>query len=143
MTNFLDFWQGKPEMDKIVLIVDDELMTRNLLRLMLETAGFKVIEASDGFEAITKAKTEQPDLMILDVMMPDLDGYDVCRTLRHDEEMVDLPIIMLSAKPVSIAQRESLDAGADKFLSKPISRDALVACIKEVLTNAISMCPKL
>ena len=81
-----------------VLVVDDEPMARTLLRLMLVRAGFDVHEAEDGFDALEKVKKQPPDVMILDVMMPGMDGFTVCEVLRDDQTTAQIPVIMLSAK---------------------------------------------
>ena len=122
-------------MSKTVLVVDDEPMTRDLLRLMLERVNFKVIEAEDGMDAIEKAKTMKPDAIILDVMMPRMDGYAVCKTLRSEEETEHLPVLMLSAKTSPAAIEQGFAAGATKYLSKPIGHKQLVAHVNEVLDN--------
>ena len=93
-----------------VLIVDDEPMTQDLLRLMLEPAGFRVRGADHGDEALQKVKEEKPDVMILDVMMPYKDGITVCKEIRKDPEIADLPIVMLSGKTHLNAVEEGLDA---------------------------------
>ena len=100
-------------------------MARTLLRLMLVRAGFEVLEAADGMEALAAVKDQLPDIMILDVMMPGIDGFTVCQTLRKEEESADLPVIMLSAKTDSLSVRKGLMAGATKYLTKPISQDEL------------------
>jgi two-component system alkaline phosphatase synthesis response regulator PhoP len=116
-----------------VLVVDDEPMARTLLRLMLVRAGFEVLEAADGLEALAAVKEQLPDIMILDVMMPGIDGFAVCQQLRLEEESADLPVIMLSAKTDSVSVRKGLSAGATKYLTKPISQDELTRNVKETL----------
>ena len=117
-----------------VLIVDDEQETRELLRLMLEFAGYDIYEAVDGLDALEKVKLVQPDVILLDVMMPNMDGLEVCRRLRSQAATADLPIIMVSAKIQVEAIREGLDAGATRYLTKPVSRANLVETIREVVT---------
>ncbi len=116
-----------------VLVVDDEPMARDLLRLMLERAGFNVAEARDGFDALEKVKQNPPDVVILDVMMPGMDGITVCSTLSNDEATAHVPIIMLSAKTHSTSVQEGLTAGAKRYLSKLISRKDLIKNIHELL----------
>lgn len=120
-------------MNKSILIVDDEAMTRDLLRLMLKGTGFTIYEAEDGFKALEKIAAHKPDVMILDVMMPGLDGLAVCRQLRAEAETADLPIIMLSAKTTHAAIQDGLAAGADKYLTKPVGFKELVSNIREVM----------
>lgn len=118
-----------------VLVVDDEPLTRNLLRLMLEPAGFRVTGAEDGFEALEMAREMAPDIMILDVMMPLMDGLTVCKTLRNEQATANLPIIMLSGKVHGDAIREGLAAGANRYLAKPTPRTGLIQELKEVLAE--------
>lgn len=116
-----------------VMVVDDEPMTRTLLQLMLAPADCEVDEAEDGLEALEKIKDKLPDVMILDVMMPNMDGITLCRVLRDDARTADLPIILLSAKTNAEAIQEGLLAGANKYLTKPVSRHDLVSSIEELL----------
>jgi two-component system alkaline phosphatase synthesis response regulator PhoP len=123
-----------------VLIVDDEPLTQDLLRMMLEPAGFRVTTAEHGLEALEKVKEEKPDIMILDVMMPHMDGITVCKKIRSSSETSDLPIVMLSGKTHLNAVEEGLEAGANRYLAKPISRTDLIQNLHDVLaeTAAIS-----
>lgn len=116
-----------------VLVVDDEPMARTLLRLMLVRAGFDVVEAEDGFDALDKLKDGLPDVMILDVMMPGIDGFVVCETVRSTPNTSDLPIIMLSAKTDLESVNKGLELGADKYLTKPISPEELTRQVRDVL----------
>lgn len=116
-----------------VLVVDDEPMARTLLRLMLVRAGFEVFEAENGFDALSKVQENPPDLMILDVMMPGMDGFTVCETLRGEMNTAQLPIIMLSAKTDTDSVNKGLQAGATKYLTKPISHDDLTRHVRDVL----------
>jgi len=125
-------------LDWSVLVVDDEPMARDLLRLMLERVGFKISEAEDGYDAIEKVNQGPPDLIILDVMMPGMDGITVCKTLRDDEKTTHIPIIMLSAKTHPSAIEDGLKAGANKYLSKLISRKELIQHIQDLLTESTS-----
>jgi DNA-binding response OmpR family regulator len=118
-----------------VLIVDDEPMTRNLLRLMLERAGFEISEAEDGLKALLMVAEKTPDVLLLDVMMPNMDGITVCEKLRSQAETAALPIILLSARTSSEAVREGMQAGATLYLGKPISREELINNVHEVLQN--------
>lgn len=116
-----------------VLVVDDEPMARTLLRLMLVRAGFDVVEAEDGFDALDKVKRATPDVMILDVMMPGMDGFSVCAHVRNDMEIAELPIIMLSAKTDLDSVNKGLSIGANRYLTKPISPEELTRQVHEVL----------
>lgn len=119
-----------------VLVVDDEPMARTLLRLMLVRAGFEVVEAENGYEALDKLKEDEPDVMILDVMMPGIDGFAVCETVRAESDTVDLPIIMLSAKTDMESVKKGLRLGANKYLTKPISPEELTRQVRDVLQNS-------
>jgi len=116
-----------------VLIVDDEPMARTLLRLMLVRAGFNVAEAEDGYDALNKVKQNHPDIILLDVMMPGMDGFTVCEKLRLEEDTSDLPVIMLSAKTDLDSINKGLRVGATKYLTKPISPEDLTRHVREVL----------
>lgn len=120
-------------MSRSVLVVDDEPMARTLLRLMLVRAGFDVVEAEDGFDALDKLKDGSPDVMILDVMMPGIDGFSVCETVRAAPRTAELPIIMLSAKTDLESVNKGLQLGANKYLTKPISPEELTRQVRDVL----------
>ena len=122
-------------MNPSVLIVDDEPMTRNLLRLMLERAGFDIWEAEDGLIALATIAERMPDMVLLDVMMPNMDGLTVCETLRSKVETAALPIVLLSARTNPEAVELGLQAGADRYLGKPVGREELIQTIREVLEN--------
>lgn len=120
-----------------VLVVDDEPMTRTLLHLMLAPADCEITEAEDGLDALEKIEQRLPDVIILDVMMPRMDGLTLCRQLRQNERTAHLPIILLSAKSQVEAVQEGLLAGADKYLTKPVARRDLVNSIEELLVNSV------
>lgn len=117
-----------------ILIVDDELDLVSVLRFGLEAEGFEVIEAADGEEGLRRAREERPHLMVLDLMLPKLDGYKVCRALKFDERYKNLPIFILSARSGEQDRRLALDMGADAFISKPYDMKDLVARIRGRLT---------
>jgi CheY-like chemotaxis protein len=116
-----------------VLVVDDEQMTRNLLRLMLERTGFNVLEAEDGLMALEMVAEHMPNVLLLDVMMPNMDGFTVCETVRNQAETADIPIILLSARTSADFIQRGKDAGANRYLGKPIGREKLVCTLNEVL----------
>ena len=120
-----------------ILIVDDEPMARTLLRLMLVRAGFNVVEAEDGYEALAKMRHEKPDAIILDVMMPGMDGFAVCDEIIRDKRLKDIPIIMLSAKTDIESRRRGLSAGAARYLIKPIAPDVLTQHVHEILNGIV------
>jgi DNA-binding response OmpR family regulator len=113
-----------------ILIVDDEADLVSVLRIGLEIEGFEVIAASDGEEGLKKAREERPDLVVLDLMLPKLDGYRVCRALKFDERYRGLPIVILSARSGEQDRRLAFDMGADAFVSKPYDMAALVKLIR-------------
>ncbi len=119
-----------------VLLVDDDPALRGLLRQMLELGGFIVFEAEDGLDALEKLPQVQPDAMILDVMMPNMDGITLCQTVRSKPDTMALPIIMLSGKTQDKAIQEGLDAGANVYLCKPISFNELVSHVNDVMPVA-------
>jgi DNA-binding response OmpR family regulator len=113
-----------------ILVVDDEPKITQLVRDYLESAGFGVVTAGDGREALMRARTERPDLVILDLGLPQLDGLDVTRSLRRDG---DLPIIMLTARDDETDRVIGLELGADDYVTKPFSPRELVARVRAVL----------
>jgi len=113
-----------------VLVVDDEVQIVTVLRGYLEKAGFDVVSAYDGREALRMARSESPDLIVLDLMLPGLDGLDVCRTLRRES---DVPIIMLTARVEETDTLIGLEIGADDYVTKPFSPREVVARVRAVL----------
>ena len=120
---------GKPR----ILIVDDEPDLVAVLRLGLQMEGFEVLEAADGEEGLRKAQQEKPDLLVLDLMLPRMDGYQVCRTLKFDARYKSLPIFILSARPGDRDKKLALEMGADLFISKPYDLKDLVTRIRQRL----------
>ncbi len=110
--------------NKKVLVVDDESSIRDLLRIVLESRGFEVIEADNGVSALRAFEAGNPDMVILDVMMPQMDGFECCRRLRG---LSDCPILMLTAKGEDYDQVSGLDCGADDYVIKPFTPMVLVA----------------
>lgn len=124
-------------MNWTVLVVDDEAMTRDLLRMMLQRADFSVLEAEDGVDALEKVKQTPPDLIVLDVMMPNMNGYAVCEAIRADEATAHIPVIMLSAKTHMNAVEEGMLAGANLYLTKPIGFKTLIQSVKDILARNV------
>lgn len=130
-----------------ILIVDDRERTVRTMRRLLMQAGYQVITALDGLAGLKKARQELPDLIILDVMMPGLDGYEVCRRLQLDPETTHIPVILLTgvgrvdtptvrgaALRTRIGQQEKgFDSGAVEFLTKPITKEKLLNRVKSIL----------
>ena len=116
-----------------ILVVDDEPHIVQILKFTLEREGYQVFTAENGQRAIERAREVQPHLVLLDVMMPVMDGHEVCRKMREDFKMNQIPIIMLSAKGDSQARVEGLEGGANDYLVKPYSNDELLLRVKNVL----------
>jgi len=116
-----------------ILIVDDEADLRMVLRFGLEAEGFQVFEAGDGEEGLRAAHETQPDLMVLDLMLPKMDGYKVCRALKFDERFRGLPIVILSARSGEQDRQLAMTMGADAFVTKPYEMKGLVAVIRQKL----------
>ena len=114
-----------------VLVVDDEKNIRELIQLYLTNAGYRVVNAVDGAEALRLARADKPDLIVLDLMLPQVEGYEVCRRLRREGN--DLPIIMLTARDDDVDKIVGLELGADDYMTKPFNPRELVARIKAVL----------
>jgi DNA-binding response OmpR family regulator len=117
-------------MSQLILVVDDEPKVARLARDYLEKNGFRVTTAADGQSALAIARREKPDLVILDLMLPNIDGREVCRILRRES---DVPIIMLTALSEEIDQVTGLEIGADDYITKPFSVRALVARVRALL----------
>ncbi|MCD6211277.1 MAG: response regulator [Methanophagales archaeon] len=116
-----------------ILIVDDELDTLLPLKRALEMEDFNVIEAQDGVEALEKVRAEIPDLVLLDLMLPKINGFEVCQQLKQDEATSAIPIIMLTAKGETSDKVEGIEIGADDYVTKPFDLAELKARIKAVL----------
>ena len=123
-------------METSVLIADDEPNQLELLDFNLKSAGFSIIKASNGLEALELIENHSPDLIILDWMMPKMSGIDVCRTLRSRSETKQTPIIILSARSEDSDKSLGLDTGADDYISKPFSPKELVSRVKALLRRA-------
>jgi DNA-binding response OmpR family regulator len=117
----------------VILIVDDNEVNRDILVTRLAVQKYRLIQAADGEEAIAAAYAHRPDLILLDVMMPKIDGIEVCRRLKADALLPFMPIILVTAKADTKDVVAGLDAGADEYLTKPIDQGALVARVRSVL----------
>lgn len=116
-----------------ILIADDEKDVRDLVRFTFERRGFEVVEAADGIQALTVARRESPDLIILDAMMPGMSGYEASRELKKAEATKGIPIVFLSAKGQTYEVAEGLEAGAVAYIVKPFAPKELVAQVQEIL----------
>ncbi len=115
-----------------ILVVDDEPEAVELVEFNLKQAGYAVSTASDGAEALKKAHAQPPELIILDVMLPEMDGFEACKVLRLDPATARVPIIMLTAKAAEIDRVLGLELGADDYLTKPFSPRELLLRIKKI-----------
>lgn len=113
-----------------ILVVDDEQNIRELIKFNLEREGYQVLTAADGYNALDTARAENPDLIILDVMIPGQDGLAVCRDLHQNESTRDIPIIMLSARGEELDKILGLEMGADDYVTKPFSPREMLARVK-------------
>ena len=120
-----------------ILVVDDEVNITQILEFSIGAEGFEVISAQNGEEAIEKARREQPDLIILDIMMPKIDGYEACRILKANPLTKNIPVVLLTAKGRDIDKRLGMEVGATDYIVKPFSPNRLVERIHQLLS-----CPK-
>ncbi len=122
-------------MAKKILVVDDEPQMVDMLKIRLEASGYAVVTAYDGQEGLDKARSEKPDLIILDLMLPKIDGYKVCGLLKKDARFTKIPIIIFTAK----AQQEDMalgkEMGADAYITKPFDSQVLLAKISELIKD--------
>ena len=116
-----------------ILVVDDEIYIVHILDFSLGMEGYEVITALDGEQALEKARAEKPDLIVLDIMMPKLDGYETCKILKAEPETKDIPVILLSAKGRNVDQKIGFEVGADDYITKPFSPRKLVERINAIL----------
>jgi two-component system, OmpR family, phosphate regulon response regulator PhoB len=119
-----------------LLIVDDEDGVRSLVRITLDNEGYEIFEASEGGEALRLVRAHGPDLVLLDVMLPDMSGIEICRILKQDPATSSTTVVMLTAKAQSADLGEAEDAGADGYFTKPFSPIALVRKVEEILGAA-------
>ena len=116
-----------------ILIIDDERFFIQPIRLLLEKQGYEVIEASDGLKGLSLARSEKPSLIILDIMLPGFDGFQMCKLLKFDAKYMDIPIIMVSAKDTDHDKNLAASSGADLYLVKPVPLDELLSKVKEFI----------
>lgn len=128
-------WAGERMEKRTILVVDDEAGLRDLVRINLEHEGYAVLQAENGVEALAAIREGRPDLVIMDVMMPEMDGWEACRRLR---EFSTVPVLMLTAKIQSRDIVTGLDSGADDYLLKPFNMDELLARVRALLRRVPS-----
>jgi len=122
-------------MDKKVLIIEDDPATSRLVDYSLRHHGYEVISATNGLEGVRKARTESPDLIILDVMLPGIDGFEICHRLRSDPATAKLLILMFSAKAQEIDKDTGKKVGADDYLTKPAAPADIIARVEKLLAK--------
>jgi len=116
-----------------ILVVDDEIYIVHILDFSLGMEGYEVVTALDGEQALERVAEQKPDLIVLDIMMPKLDGYETCKVLKSREETRDIPVILLSAKGRNVDQKTGFEVGADDYITKPFSPRKLVERINAIL----------
>jgi two-component system alkaline phosphatase synthesis response regulator PhoP len=121
-------------MPKKILIIEDDRSAARLAQYTIQQAGYDVIIAYDGYEGLEKTLHEHPDLIILDIMLPGIDGYEICHRLRAEPETITLPILMISAKAREEDRNIGLKVGADDYLAKPVEPSVMLAKIEELLS---------
>lgn len=117
-----------------ILVVDDEINITQILEFSIGSEGYEVITAQNGEEAIDRARREQPDLIVLDIMMPKIDGYEACRILKANPLTKNIPVVLLTAKGRDIDKRLGYEVGATDYIIKPFSPNKLVDRIQELLS---------
>jgi DNA-binding response OmpR family regulator len=118
---------------KRILIVDDEGDLRSMMRFRLEALDYDIVEAADGQEGLNRARSDRPDLIILDLMLPKIDGFKVCRMLKFDEKYKNIPIIMFTARAQKKDEKLGKEMGADAYITKPFEPEVLLNKIKELI----------
>jgi DNA-binding response OmpR family regulator len=118
-----------------ILVVDDEPDILELARVILKSKGYEVITANDGQEALEKVSVSKPDLIILDILMPRMNGFEVCKKLKSDQETASIPILMFTVLGRDKDREQGLKAGADDYLVKPFSAEELINIIKNRLPS--------
>ncbi len=118
---------------KTILIVDDEPDMVYALRMQLEAEGYRVLTAGDGREGLERVRKDRPDLVVLDLMLPKMDGYRVCRMLKFDQKFCDVPIIMFTARAQESDEKTGYEVGADAYVTKPFEPRVLLDTIRRFL----------
>ncbi len=119
--------------NKKILLVDDESDLIYGMKIQLEASGFEVITANDGQEGLNKARKERPDLIVLDIMLPKIDGYKVCRMVKFDEKYKAIRVIIYTGRAQPADEKLAFEVGADAYLTKPFDPKKLLAKIRELL----------
>jgi two-component system alkaline phosphatase synthesis response regulator PhoP len=127
-------------MSKKILVIEDDPSTLRLIKYTLQQEGYQVLTAPNGLEGLRKAKNEEPDLIILDVLLPGVDGFEICHRLRAEPQTAQLPILMVSGKAREIDKATGLKMGADDYITKPWHRPELLTKIAVMLQrNSVAL----
>ena len=124
-------------MTKRILVIDDEPELVKAIQIRLEIAGYETLVAHDGMEGLDKARKENPDLILLDLMLPKMDGYKVCALLKRDKNYSKIPVIMLTERTLERHKRQGMELGADAYITKPFQYEVVLAKIKELLGEQV------
>jgi len=117
----------------VILMIEDDPASARLMELMLQSEGYRIVIAPDGVQGLKIAQTDVPDLILLDLMLPGEDGFEVLRRLRAEPSTADLPVVVVSSKAQAIDRQVAADAGADAYLTKPYGRVELLSQIRSLL----------
>ena len=123
-------------MGKTILIVEDEPRNMTLTRDLLKISGYETIEAVDGKQGVEKAKSEKPNLILMDIMMPKMDGYSACCEIKADQSTKNIPVVMLTAVGFDLNKKLAKQMGADGYVTKPFSRQQLIDAISPLLATS-------
>lgn len=124
---------------KTVLIIDDDEGNRDLLGAMLEIGGYSVLKAADGSQGLAILKLQRADVVLLDVMMPGMNGYEVCRAIKTNPELMSMPVVMVTALFDDGSRNKAFTNGADAFLTKPLGFDVLIRNVEEFTHAAVAV----
>jgi two-component system, cell cycle response regulator DivK len=128
---------GEATMSKTILVVEDQEDNRQILRDLLGSAGFRMIEAHDGEQALTVARSERPNLILMDIQLPILDGYEATRSIKRDPELKHIPVIAVTSYALSGDEERAREAGCDGYVAKPYSTRHLLAKIGQFLEQPL------
>ena len=123
-------------MPKKIMVVDDEPYIARVIKFKLEQEGYTVISANDGITGLSKIKEEKPDLVLLDVMMPGMSGYEVCQKIKGDAELAGIPVVILTAKGQERDREQGFSMGASDYITKPFSPNRLLELVKSIIGEA-------
>ena len=123
-------------MAKVILVVEDDPKDLKLIRDLLQVSGYKTIEATGGEQGIELAKTKKPDLILMDILMPKVDGYTACREIKMNKATKGIPVVMLTSLDYELNKELGRDMGADGYMTKPVDRQKLLAVISRFLPTS-------